>query len=332
MKARGGISALVPIVAASPDLVQLHEELVARLAALDEDFEILYLLGTGDAGTVARVRQVHGALPEKVRVLEFAHTVDEAAMLSAGVEKAHGEILMTVPSRFETSLSVLPTLYQAVRDGADLAQASRRRGSVAGAARLQSQIFNRLVSWATGSRFRDIASGTRALRREVVEEIPLYGDFHRYLPLLAERVGFRVREVPADQHRGASAPVVHRPSIYLWRGIDILSVLFIGRFTRYPLRLFGGVGAGFAAVGGVILVVLAVQRLLGTPLADRPLLLLGALLIGLGVQAFTIGLLGELVLFFHARRQRDYRVAAVHEASQPASEAPAAGSRAASEA
>jgi dolichol-phosphate mannosyltransferase len=110
---------------------------------------------------------------------------------------------------------------------------------------------------------------------------------------------------------------VHPLRIYLVRAMDVLSVFFISRFTRHPLRLFGGVGAAFAGIGLAVLLVVVIQRFTGTPLADRPVLVLGTLLVGLGVQAFTIGLLAELILFFHARSIRDYRVSAVYEGSQP---------------
>ena len=126
-----------------------------------------------------------------------------------------------------------------------------------------------------------------------------------------------VREIPAAQDPRVRAPVVHSLRLYLWRAMDVLSIFFVSRFTRHPLRLFGGVGSAFAALGALILLVAAIQRFTGTPLADRPVLVLGTLLVGLGVQTFTIGLLGELILFFHARGIRDYRVSAVHEGSKP---------------
>jgi hypothetical protein len=97
----------------------------------------------------------------------------------------------------------------------------------------------------------------------------------------------------------------------------VLTVMFVSRFTRYPLRLFGGVGSAFAALGVVIFLVIGIDRLFGTPLSNRPILVLATLLVGLGVQSFTIGLLGELILFFRARTVRDYRIAAVYESSPP---------------
>lgn len=314
------LSVLVAVAEAAPHLAEVHVELLHELDGLELDYEVIYLLAPGIARGPARavVRGLCASRPERVRVLEFAQDVGEGAMLRAGCERARGEWLATVPPRFETQLGALRRLVAALRDGADLVVASRARGRSDAAARAQSRLFNRVVSWTTGSRFHDIASGTRVMRREVLEEIVLYGDFHRYLPLLAERAGFDVREIAAEGHARASAPVVHRPRVYLWRAMDVLSMLFVSRFTRNPLRLFGGVGSVFALAGFAILGVLAVQRLLGgEPLANRPILVLAVLLVGLGVQAVSIGLLGELILFFRGRTQRDYRVGAVHEPSIP---------------
>lgn len=318
------VSVLVPVNEAAPDLREVHRELADRVSRLDPGYELLFLVRTDHADTVAAVREIGERDPKRVRVLQFAPSAGEAFALSAGVEKARGDVLVTAPARFETDLAALADLHDAVcEEGADVAVAARQRGTSGKSARAQSQLFNRLISRAAGAHYQDIASGTRVIRRAVFDEIPVYGDFHRYLPILADRAGFRVIELPAGQDQRAKAPVVHNPLLYLWRAIDVLTVLFISRFTRHPLRLFGGVGSAFAAVGVLLLGVIGLQRLFGTPLADRPVLVLATLLIGLGVQAFSIGLLGELLLFFHARRVRDYRVSAVYESETPA--LPAAG-------
>ena len=323
-------SVLVWVEPETDDLLAFHEELSASLERIDGHGEVIYLLGEPSARTSEQARKLHDAEPDRVRALEFARAGDRSGILSSGIEAARGGVLFTLPARFEIDLRVLEELWTAVAHGADLVYAARSRGQSGVSARMQSELFNRAVSLASGRRFRDIASETRAMRRRVAEETPIYGDFYRYIPLLAERLGFRVEEIPAAPHPRSSAPAVHAPRLYLWRAIDILSIFFISRFTRHPLRLFGGVGAGFASLGGVILLVTAIQRFTGTPLADRPALVLGTLLVGLGVQTFTIGLLGELILFFHARGIRDYRVGAVFESRPPplgAEEADGEGSR-----
>ena len=324
------ISVLVP-VNQGDELAALHDEARAALDALGIDYEIVYLVQADKKAALERLRALQRGSPDRVRVLQFTQPVGESAMLRAAAEKVRGEIVFTLPSEFSVDLSVLAQLHQAVQQGCDLAFASRTRPGSRGGPHLQSHLFNRLLSWVSGTSYRDIAGGTRALRRQVLTEIPLYGDFHRYLPILAERLGFRVREIEAPLHPRTRMPRFHRPGLYLWRFLDALSVMFVSRFTRQPLRLFGGLGTAFGGVGLAILLVIGIERLAGKPLANRPVLVLATMMLGLGVQVFAIGLLGELILFFSARSVRDYRVAAVYESSPPplpaAAEPRAEGSR-----
>ncbi len=308
-------------VGAAPELPELLRDVGEQLEKRGFEHDVVLVLGPVSAGVAEQMRELQLADPEHVRVLRSGYAMGPSALLSAGLEQARGEILVTLPARLEVESDVVGRLIDALAQGADLAFASRNAAGAGGMARRQSLWFNGLISWAAGTRFRDVASGTRAFRREVFRELPLYGDFHRYMPVLAERLGFSVREIEARRHAAAREASVHAPSLYLWRALDVLSIFFLSRFTRRPLRLFGGVGALFGTVGGALLLWLGTQRLMGVPLGGRPLLVLAILLVGLGVQTLTIGLLGELILFFHARRQRDYRIAAIYGASRdPAAE------------
>jgi hypothetical protein len=320
------VSVLIPVGPDAGDLLQLHAEIAPEIAKLGEPHEILYLVQSHSGPALEQALSLHDDDPTRVRVLCFTQPVPEAAMLRAGFEASRSALILTVPAYFEVDSSELHKLHEAIEQGADLAVGSRSQWRDAGW--MQSRLFNRIVAFATGAQFSDVASRTRALRREVLEEVHVYGDFDRYLPALAHRMGFAVREVPVRQHLRTQAPLLHTPGTYLWRMLDVLSIFFLSRFTRHPLRLFGSVGAFFSAFGALTLGVAVVQRLTGSaPLADRPILVLGALLLGLGVQLFTIGLLGELILFFHARTIRDYRIAAVYESrpsALPETEAPGA--------
>jgi glycosyltransferase involved in cell wall biosynthesis len=324
------ISVLVALGADSGDLLALHRALAAELQKLAQPLEFLYLVPSHAGAQLPQALALHEHEdPAHVRVLCFAQPLGEAALLRAGFEAARGQILLTLPGYFEVEPADLPLLYEAVRDGADLALGSRAQWSQP--QWLQSRLFNRIVAKATGAQFADVASRTRALRREVLEEVHVYGDFDRYLPVLAHRMGFAVREIPVRQHPHTRPPLLHSPGTYLWRGLDVLSIFFLSRFTRHPLRLFGGLGTGFGLLGALILFVVTVQKFAGQALSDRPILILGTLLLGLGVQLFTIGLLGELIVFFHARTIRDYRIAAIYE-SDPAplperTDAPGSSSR-----
>jgi dolichol-phosphate mannosyltransferase len=307
------ISVLVPVVERHDDLRELYRAVLPELERLDGNHEVLVLVSSEFETAFQQALELHEA-DARVRVLGFARPVGEAAALGTGFDRARGDILITIPSYFDAEPAGIRLLVSALEDGGDLAFASRTDRRDGLMKRLQSRGFERLATWATGTRFRDVASGTRALRREVVAELPLYGDLHRFLPVLSHRAGFAVTEVPVAQDARSHAPVVYRPRTYLYRSLDLLTMFFLSHFTRRPLRLFGGVGTAFGGLGGLILLVVTAQRLFGEAAAGRPIVILGALLVGIGVQAFTIGLLGELMLFFHARDVRDYRIAEIHEA------------------
>jgi hypothetical protein len=174
--------------------------------------------------------------------------------------------------------------------------------------RLQNWLFHVLLRPAAGPEFRDIASGVRAVKLDVLRSTDLYGDFFRFMPVLVRREGFQVREVEVPQHQADAGTRVYSIGIYVRRLIDLLGLFFLMRFTQKPLRFFGLLGSAFVGVGGAILMLLLLQRLNGSPIADRPLLLLGVLLFSLGAQAIAIGLVGEIIVHFGASHRPLYRV------------------------
>jgi hypothetical protein len=315
------ISVLMPVNRDAQHVSEIAREIEEHMKQEGLEYELLCLTTTIDPDVTRQLDEARDGLGHRIRVMQFSGVTDEGAVLSAGAEQAQGSIIVTLPARFEIAISEIDGLIAGVKEGADVVTASRQNGATGAASRLQSRFFNRLLSVAAGARFEDLASGTRAMNSKVLAEVPLYGDFHRYLPILAQRLGFDVQERPSQQHPEAKPRTIHSPLVYLWRAIDVLTVFFISRFTRHPLRLFGGIGAAFAVSGSVALLALAMQRLGGVALADRPILILPVLLVGLGFQSFAIGLLGELILFFQARRIRDYRVSAIHQAAPAGYEA-----------
>jgi hypothetical protein len=153
----------------------------------------------------------------------------------------------------------------------------------------------------------------------VLEEIHLYGDQHRFLPILADRQGFRVGEVDVRQSSKDRFDGVYRPRVYARSFLDIFTVFFLVRFTKRPLRFFGMLGITTSGLGVAWVVLLVVQRLFfDQALADRPALLIASLLLVLGLQLFALGLLGELIIFTHARNLKDYQVAEVIRFETPA--------------
>ena len=301
------ISAIVPVGARRDDLRALLDEYAAGLAGAGVRFELIVVLD-GPLGELAA--QLGELLPDRpwLRVIELARDFGEAAALTAGFDAARGRKMLTLPAYYQVEPAELPKIV-AGGENVDIAVAVRwpRRGG--GFEALRRDAFHGFLSVITGQRYRDLGCGVRFMKREVVEEIPLYSERHRFYPALARSRGFEVSEVelvqsPKDDFKGR-----YRLREYLHRVLDIMTLFFLVRFTKKPLRFFGTVGFVVGALGLLFVAVLVVQRLFfGVALADRPALLLSSLMLVLGVQIFALGLIGELIIFTHARDMKEYAV------------------------
>jgi glycosyltransferase involved in cell wall biosynthesis len=314
------ISVVIPVGDRQDELAELYREYRAGLDKLAAPWEVIFVLDGAQpvASAALRVLQEQG---EPIIVLKLSRAFGEATALAAAFERATGAVVLTLPAYHQIEGGEIATLVAAL-GSADMAVGRRWPRAGGKFEAIRRRAFHRIVGTFTGSRFRDLGCGARAMHRRVVEEISLYGDQHRFLALLAERQGFRVIEVdvrqsPKDYYRGG-----YSLKEYAHRALDILTVLFLVRFTKKPLRFFGMLGVSTLVLGSALIAYLVVERLfLGQPLAERPALLLASLLAVLGLQLFAIGLLGELMIFTHASNIKDYQVEEVIEFTE-ATEAP----------
>jgi hypothetical protein len=312
----GGTSAhemisVIMIVSERPQpLDRLYEEYVSALRAAGySDLEFIVVAGRDHRRLVQPVLQL-AREGEPVRVLESAHNVGEATLLRSAVEHCTGTIVAVVPAYRRIEASGLPLLISRVEArAADLAVACRSQEGDSWTNRVQRRLVHGLVRRAVGGTFRDLGSGVRVMRGELIREVPLYGEFLRFLPLLAAREGFITEEVVVPQHPADRRARIYSPGIYLRRLIDLAGVFFLVRFREKPLRFFGLFGSSLAMVGGVLLAVMFVQRLMGQGLAERPLLLLAVLLTVIGLQAIALGLVGEIIVHASSRHATNYRLA-----------------------
>lgn len=301
------VSVVVTVAERPAPLDELYREYAAALRHAGYAFECFFVCEPYLAESADPIRDL-GRRGEPVRVLDVGQARGEAALLNEAITRCRGEVLVTLPGYFRVDADVVPRLIEAVEDGADLAVARRSPRRDSWINRAQSRIFHRLLGMAAGERIDDIACGVRAMRPRVIDEVPLYGDFFRFFPLLVRREGFRVHQLDAAQHPGDRGTRVYRPGVYLRRLIDLVGVFFLVRFTHKPLRFFGLVGVALGVVGSVILSILLLQRLGGQGIADRPLLLLGVLLVTIGIQSFALGLIGEIIVHLNAPDRSTYRV------------------------
>ena len=303
---RTGLSVVVPVSGRFGDLEALHATYRAVMAE-ETSIEFVYVLD-GDQPEAQRALSRLREAGEPIRIVKLARPFGGAVPLSVGIGRSTGERVLVLPCRPEIDPAGIPLLLRAL-DGADVA-AIRCRPVPGGAwRRFRFRIFHSLADRLLGYGLADIGVGVLAFRRTVVEELLLYGDRLHFLPFLAFRHGFQV--VPVELRSGAEprpAPTP-REAGGIRALLDLLAVFFLLRFTKRPLRFFGPIGAGLFGAGFALSVWLAGQKLfLGVRLADRPLLLLGVLLIVLGVQVVALGLIGEIVVYTHARDIKEYAV------------------------
>jgi glycosyltransferase involved in cell wall biosynthesis len=305
--AGSSVSVIVPVVRRHGDVTALYREYKAGLVKLGRPHEFLFVLD-GPLPEVASQLEALQQQGEVLTVVGLTREFGEATALMAGFEHSTGEIILTLPGYSQiTAEGIAPLL--AAMDSADVAVGHRWPRAGGAMEALRRRVFHGLASAVTGQRLRDLGCGARALKRRVLEEIALYGDQHRFLPVLADRQGFRVTEVDVPQSPVDRFDGTYRPREYAHRVLDIFTVFFLVRFTKKPLRFFGMLGATLFGIALLLVTILVVQRLFfDQALADRPALLLSSLLLVVGLQLFALGLLGEIVIFTHARNIKDYQI------------------------
>ena len=303
----GMLSVVVPVNGAAEDFPDLVESYQEALAQTGRDLEFLFVL-EGPQPEARAYLQGLQAEGRPVRLFQLTKSFGEAAALTVGFDHARGDVLLTLPARFQVESSSLPRLVEAL-EGHDMVVARRWPRTDSRFSRIKTLVFNRLVFFRGHVQFHDLGCSVRIVRQAVAQEISLYGDQEVFFPLLAAQRGFVVKEIDLPQARRAPYSRRHGGGVYLRRFLDIATVWFLTKFTRKPLRFFGMIGTPIAALGFLLLLVLIIERLFfGVGLADRPALLLSSLMVVLGVQIVVMGLIGELVIFTHGRELKEYQV------------------------
>jgi glycosyltransferase involved in cell wall biosynthesis len=309
------LSVIVPVCGRRAAPADLYGEYKAGLDALGQAYELIFVLDGPCDEFAAGLKKLLSE-GEEFTVIGLTRAFGEATALMAGFEHASGQAIVTLPAYHQIEAADIAKLVAAL-DSSDVAVGRRwpRAGNVL--ERMRRAMFHRLLASVTSLKFQDLGCGARAFDRRVLEEIQLYGDQHRFLAVLADRQGFRVSEVDVRQSPKDRFDGVYGPRVYARGLLDIFTVFFLVRFTKKPLRFFGMMGVVTFALGALAVAVLVIDRLFfGHGLTERPALLLASLLVVLGMQLFALGLLGELMIFTHARSLKDYQIESVIQFSQ----------------
>ncbi|HET9388632.1 MAG TPA: glycosyltransferase [Steroidobacteraceae bacterium] len=305
------LSVIIPVGSRHADIGELYAEYRAGIEPQRLTHEFIFVLDGPNPQVLSALEALIDAGDHNITLVCLNRPFGESTALMAGFERSTGDLIMTLPAYHQVEGAGIGKLVTAL-DSADVAVGWRwpRAGGVL--ERLRRNAFHGMVSSVTGMRLHDLGCGARAMKRSVLEELSLYGDRHRLIAILADRQGFRVREVELTQSSRDRFEGIYRPGDYAHLVLDVFTVFFLVRFTKKPLRFFGALGATMFGVGAALVLYLVIDRLaFGNSLADRPALLLSALVVVLGLQLFALGLLAELIIFTHARQIKDYRTAEI---------------------
>lgn len=307
------ISVVIPLLNEEENLALLHERLTAVFATLDHSYEIIYVDDGSTDNSLKVLRGLLQADPGHVKIVELQRNFGKTTAMVAAFQNAGGDIIITMDADLQDDPDEIPGLLETLDEGNDLVVAWRKERMDKAKKKLSSRIFNKTVSNLAGVPLHDFNCGFKVYRHTVIKSIRLYSDLHRFTPVLAAWNGFRVTERPVVHHPRHAGVSKYGTARALRGFMDLIMVLFVTRFMRQPLRLFGWLGVAVFGLGAGVnfyFALLWFARLLGwvdvAPIGTRPLFSVAILSLILGIQLISIGLLGEMIRYFTYRPSDEY--------------------------
>lgn len=305
------ISIVVPLYNEEENVERLYGELTGVLDPSGLNCEFIFIDDGSTDETCSRLLAAAGD-DTRVKLVRFRRNFGQTAAMAAGFEYATGDVVVTLDGDLQNDPAEIPRLVAKLDDGYDLVAGWRKnRQDAMWSRKLPSMLANRLISKTTNVRLHDYGCTLKAMRADVAKGIQLYGEMHRFIPALAAELGVRIAEMPVN-HRprvaGKSKYGISRTFRVL---LDLLTVKFFMRFSTRPLHMFGALGLGSTGIGGAILAWLAFERLiLSLPIGNRPLLLVGVMLVLIGLQFLCFGLLAEILVrtYHESQDKKTYTV------------------------
>jgi glycosyltransferase involved in cell wall biosynthesis len=300
------LSVVVPVYNEERSVELLYDEIASALDPLERAWEVVFVDDGSNDGSLAALTRLHARTPN-VRVVRLRRNFGKAAALAAGFAQAGGDVIVTIDADGQDDPAEIPRLIAKLDEGFDLVSGWKTRRRDPWRRRFLSRVFNTVTGWISGVHLHDMNCGLKAYRADVVKGLALYGELHRFLPVLAYERGYRVAELPVNhrpREHGRSRYGLER---YLRGFFDLITVTFMGRYRHRPLHLFGGLGLALGGVGFLVCLYLTVLWLSGSAIGHRPLLTLGVLLVVVGLQFLSLGLIGEMITTHHEERALEQR-------------------------
>ncbi|MBI3005905.1 MAG: glycosyltransferase family 2 protein [Ignavibacteriales bacterium] len=303
------VSIVIPLRDEEESLPELHSHIRTVLKNMKVSYEVIFIDDGSSDGSFRVLQDLHEKYPE-VKVIRFRRNFGKSAALSVGFKEAKGDYVITMDADLQDDPEEIPGLLAALSNDYDLVSGWKKKRFDPITKTIPSRFFNFVTAKMTGIPIHDFNCGLKAYRREVVKEINVYGELHRYIPALVHWAGYRVTERPVQHHPRKYSRTKFGISRFFNGFLDLLTVLFTTHYIRRPLHLFGVWGMVSFVTGVAIDGYLSYEWFAGrTSLSNRPLFLVGFLFIIIGIQFVSIGLLGEMI----SRQQRDEEVYSIRE-------------------
>ena len=295
------VSFVIPVYNEAPSLKELHKRIVENISKTKDDYEIIFVNDGSTDESVEIIRELHGQ-DERVHLISFRKNFGKSAALEAGFRNVNGDIVITMDSDLQDDPSEIPNFIDKIHEGYDLVSGWKVNRQDTAEKKIPSKVFNKVTSLMSGIRLHDFDCCFKAYRREVIDSIDVYGELHRYMPVLAYRQGFsNIAEIKVHHNKRQFGKSKYGFKRYFHGFFDSLTTNFLLKYCKSPMYFFGKWALLFEAVGFALCLWMTIVHFMGEPVGTRPALFLGILLIVVGMQFFGIGILGEMFIDASAR-------------------------------
>ncbi len=289
------LSIIIPLFNEEESLNPLTNEIRKTLKTVSISYEVIFVDDGSDDKSLKILKEICRT-DKRFKFISFRKNYGKSAALQMGFKNASGDVIVTMDADLQDDPNEIPNLIKKLEEGYDLVSGWKKIRHDPFIKKTSSRFFNFVTRIITRIKIHDFNCGLKAYRKEVTENIKVYGELHRYLPVLADWQGYKISEVPVKHHPRRYGKTKFGISRFFKGFIDLITVIFATRYIKRPMHFFGFLGALSFLVGLIVNGYLTVLWIVGEPLSNRPMLFLGMLLIIVGVQFFSVGLLGEMLV------------------------------------
>lgn len=289
------ISIIIPLYNEEESVIPLSHDIRKAISRLNTDYEVIMIDDGSIDSSLLKLKEITKT-DKRFRYFSFRKNYGKSAALQIGFKAATGDVVVTMDADLQDDPHEIHNLLKKLDEGYDLCSGWKKKRQDPFIKKMSSKFFNFVTRVISGIKIHDFNCGLKAYRKEVVENVKVYGELHRYIPVLAKWQGYTITEIPVMHHPRRYGKTKFGISRFFKGFIDLITVIFVTRYIKRPMHFFGFLGALSFLAGIIVLGYLTVLWIQGIPLSNRPMIFLGMLLIIVGVQLFAVGLLGEVIV------------------------------------